>query len=244
MLLQTPLFRVSLYIILIVLPAAVLPAAFLMAYVHRQDRVECEPPALLNSLVWRGVLAVLVSIVLEIPGLFILRRFVPRETTAYVLLDAFFVVATVEEGAKFFFLYRRTWRDPNFNYRYDAILYAVFVSLGFAAFENVFYVLNGGLSVALSRALLSIPGHMSNAVFMGLFYGRAKLYANRGNVSKCRFNLALSYLSALLFHGLYDTYCMLGTSDALKLFVEFVMMLFLASFLLIRHESKNDAPVQ
>lgn len=69
--------------------------------------------------------------------------------TGWGILLAFLVVAVVEEGTKFFFLHQKTWHSPYFNYRYDAIVYAVFVSLGFAAFENVKYIFNYGLSVAL-----------------------------------------------------------------------------------------------
>ena len=43
------------------------------------------------------------------------------------------------------------WRDPNFNYRFDGIVYAVFVSLGFAAFENISYVVGYGLTTAVAR---------------------------------------------------------------------------------------------
>ena len=84
----------------------------------------------------------------------------------YGILTAIFV-GLIEEGSKFFFLYRFTWKDKAFNYRFDGIVYAVFVSLGFAALENVFYVFNYGTGVALQRALLTIPGHMSFAVYMG-----------------------------------------------------------------------------
>ena len=45
--------------------AAVLPAAFLMRYIYRQDRVERESPLLLASLVLCGILAALASVVLE-----------------------------------------------------------------------------------------------------------------------------------------------------------------------------------
>ena len=69
-----------------------------------------------------------------------------QSTVGYTLVLAFAVVAVVEEGAKFAMLKRRTWNDMNFNYRFDGIVYAVFVSLGFAAFENIGYVLGYGLS--------------------------------------------------------------------------------------------------
>lgn len=231
------------YLTVIYVLAAVVPAILLMRYVYKQDRIEKEPPWLLGSLVFRGVLAALVSIVLETIGESILNSLVAPDNPNYVVLLAFLVVAAVEEGAKFFFLYRRTWHDPNFNFRFDAILYAVFVSLGFAAFENVKYVFNYGLSVALPRAVLAIPGHMSFAVFMGIFYGRAKLCSDCGNRFGCVLNLVLGYLVAVFLHGVYDTCCMSGTNQSTLVFVAFILVMYLSVFLLIRHEAKTDAPV-
>ena len=148
-----PLFWASpvFYLMAIYVLAAVLPAVFLMRYVYKQDKIEREPAHLLVSLIGKGILAALAAIVLEMLGQSILNALVEPENPNYVYLMAFLVVAAVEEGTKFFFLYRCTWRDPNFNYRFDAILYAVFVSLGFAAFENVKYVFSYGLSVALEQ---------------------------------------------------------------------------------------------
>ena len=122
-------------------------------------------------------------------------------------------------------------------------MYAVFVSLGFAAFENVKYVFNYGLSVALPRAILAIPGHMGFAVFMGVFYGRAKLCSNYGNRFGCILNLILGCLAAVVLHGVYDTCCMSGTTQSTLVFVVFVLVMYLAVYLLIKHESKTDAPI-
>lgn len=238
-----PLIAPVYSLLIIYVLAAVVPAVLLMRYVYKQDRIEREPPWLLGSLVLLGVAAALVSIVLEILGQSILDSLVSTDNPKYIILMAFLVVAAVEEGTKFFFLYRRTWRDPNFNYRFDAIVYAVFVSLGFAAFENVKYVFNYGLSVALPRALLAIPGHMGFAVFMGFFYGRAKLCFTYGDRTGCRLNLILGYLAAVFLHGVYDTCCMTGTTRSTLIFVAFVLVMYLAVYFLIKHEAKTDAPV-
>ena len=223
--------------------AAVLPAVFLMRYVYRLDRIEREPMPLLISLIGKGIWAALAAIVLEMLGQSILNALVEPENPWYVFLTAFLVVAAVEEGTKFFFLYRRTWQDPNFNYRFDAILYAVFVSLGFAAFENVKYVFSYGLSVALPRAILAVPGHMGFAVFMGIFYGRAKRCADWGNRFGCTCNLVLGYLFPVFLHGAYDTCCMTGTNRSTAVFVGFVIVMYLIVYLLIKRESRTDAPV-
>ena len=231
------------YLIAVYVLAAVLPAFFLMKYIYKQDTIEKEPPFLLLSLILRGVFAALASIVLEMLGETVLNSLVEPDNPKYIVLLAFLVVAAVEEGTKFFFLYRRTWRDFNFNYRFDGIIYAVFVSLGFAAFENIKYVFSYGLSVALPRAVLSIPGHMGFVVMMGLFYGRGKLCYNCGNRFGCGINLILGYLSAVFLHGVYDTCCMSGTTQSTLIFVLFVLVMYLSVFLVIKHESKTDSPV-
>lgn len=239
-----PFFTMPLYsMAAIYILAAVLPAVFLMRYVYKQDRIEKEPPYLLWSLVGRGVLAALAAIVLELVAQAILDVTVDENDPRYIYIMAFLVVAVVEEGTKLFFLYRRTWNDPNFNYRFDGIVYAVFVSLGFAAFENVKYVFSYGLSVALPRALLAIPGHMGFSVFMGVFYGRARLRADLGDKVGTVLNLLAGYLSAVVLHGFYDSCCMIGTSRATVVFLIFVAVMYFVMFRLIKHESRNDRPV-
>ena len=183
-------FTPMMSILAIYVLAAVLPAFFLLRYIYRQDTIEKEPGYLLWQLLLGGVPReipledpdpALASIVLETLGSAILNNTVDPNDPKYYIIMAFLVVAVVEEGTKLFFLKRRSWQDPNFNYMFDGLVYSVFVSLGFAAFENIKYVFNYGLSVAVPRALLAIPGHMGFAVFMGVFYGRAKLAESRGN---------------------------------------------------------------
>ena len=218
-------------------------AVFLLRYVYRHDKVEREPMGLLVSLLWRGVLSALCAIVLETIGQIVLDALVTSGTFLHTILLAFVVVAAVEEGTKFFFLKRRTWYDYNFNYRFDAIVYAVFVSLGFAAFENIQYVFHYGLSVALPRALLSIPAHMSFAVYMGVFYGRAKLRASRGHHISSRSDLMMAYFVAVLLHGFYVACAMIGTTKATVLFILFVIITYWRMFRLLKREAAADTPV-
>lgn len=223
--------------------AAVLPAVLLLRYIYRQDTVEKEPPGLLLTLLLLGVAAALASGILERLAQTVLNMLVDPGSPAYTILLAFLVVALVEEGSKFYLLKRRTWAHPAFNYRFDGIVYAVFVSLGFAAFENIQYVLHYGLSVALPRALLAVPGHMSFAVYMGLFYGRAKLCENCGDESGRQRNLAVGYLSAVLLHGIYDSCAMIGSMLSMVLFIVFILLMYRGVYRLLKRESATDAPV-
>lgn len=223
--------------------AAVLPAVFLLRYIYQQDTVEKEPPGLLLILLLLGVAAALVSGVVERFAQTLLMMLVDPGSPAYTILLAFLVVALVEEGAKFYLLKGSTWCHPAFNYRFDGIVYAVFISLGFAAFENIQYVLHYGLSVALPRALLAVPGHMSFAVYMGLFYGRAKLCETCGDGAGRRRNLAAGYLAAVLLHGIYDACAMIGSLPSMVLFVVFVLLMYRGVYRRLRRESATDAPV-
>lgn len=228
---------------LIYIAAAVLPAWILLRYIYRHDKIEKEPMGLLLSLLVMGVLSALSAIVLERIGETLLRWLMDPNHPYFTVVLAFVVVAMVEEGTKLFFLKWRTWHSPHFNYRFDGMVYSVFVSLGFAAYENIGYVTRYGLSVALPRALLAVPAHMSFAVFMGVFYSRAKLLETDGDDFGCRFNLWAGYLIAVLLHGAYDACALSGKALAVIAFVLLVVVMFLSVFFIIKRESATDMPV-
>ena len=233
----------TLVVIIVYLLAALLPALFLMRYIYRKDTIEKEPKGMLTGLVFLGVAAAVVAVIFETLGESVLTRFLAEGTPAYTIVMAFLVVAVVEEGAKYLFLLWRTWRDPNFNYRFDGIVYAVFVSLGFAAFENISYVVGYGLTTAIARALLAIPAHLGFAVFMGYFYARAKRCHDQGDIHGRRKNLWAAFLVAVLLHGFYDACALLGTVLSLLLFLAFVIVMYIVVTRLIKKESRNDQPV-
>lgn len=230
-------------IFIVYIVAAVLPAALLLGYVYRRDRIEKEPAGLIWSLILCGVLAALCSIALEMLGQWILDRQISRSNPAYVIVLAFLVVAVAEEGTKLIFLKLRSWRDPNFSHMFDAVVYSAAVSLGFAAFENIKYVFAYGLQVALPRALLAIPGHLGFSVFMGVFYGRAKLCEARGDRVGRTLNLLLGYLSAVFLHGFYDSCAMIGTPAANVVFFIFVAVMYFIVYRMIKKASSGDRPI-
>ena len=230
-------------ILLVYVLAAVLPTVFLLGYIYRHDTVEKEPIGLLLELLAFGVGSAWCASVLEGIGQRLLDAVLIPGSLGYTVLLAFVVVALSEEGMKLFFLKRRTWNDPNFNYRFDGIVYAVFVSLGFAAYENILYVFNYGLSTALLRAVSAVPAHMSFAVVMGVLYGRARLMENRGELVAARLGRGLALVCAVLLHGFYDACAMVGTGVSVMVFIVFVMTMFVGVYGLIKIESSTDSPV-
>ncbi len=125
----------------ILILAAVIPAVFLMIKVYRADRMEKESGYLLRQLVIAGILSTIIALIEEKIGEWILSCFVPENTLLYQIILYFVIVAIAEESSKYFFLKKRTWNNPEFNCQYDGVVYAVFVSLGFALWKisTMFY---------------------------------------------------------------------------------------------------------
>ena len=109
----------------------------------------------------------------------------------------------IEEGVKYRVLLRRTWNEPHFNHRFDGVVYGVFVSLGFAAVENVLYVLTSGFSTAVVRAIFH-PGHAMFGVVMGEAMSRAKWLEVHGQREQAGAARRRAWLLPAVLHGLYD----------------------------------------
>ena len=71
---------VLLYIHRILIPAAVIPAIFLLVKIYRADRREKEPPQLLTSLVFCGILATAIAMVAERVGFWLLGCVLPENS--------------------------------------------------------------------------------------------------------------------------------------------------------------------
>ena len=183
---------------------ALLPAVLLTVYVYKKDRIEREPVRLIVRLLALGAFSCIPAAAMEYGIGAVIDNSGIRNPYFLVFLQSFAVAAMCEELVKYFFLRRKTWRNAAFDYQFDGIVFGVSVSLGFAALENVLYVLQSGMSTALLRAVTSVPGHAIFGVFMGYFYGYAKRAEVTGNASEARDYLALSVLVPILLHGVYD----------------------------------------
>lgn len=256
----------SLNTILLII-AAVAPALVLCIYVFKKDRVEKEPVGLLAKLFLFGALSSFPVLVAEIIlSKFINATFVNLFSIAvkeapvsylYIAVDMFIGVALVEEGFKWLTLVFFTKRNKEFNCLFDGMIYAIFVSLGFAALENIIYVLNNGWVNAATRAILSVPGHMFFAVMMGYYYSRWHILtkARKGEewlsengyikIKRGGFDYKrernLSLLVPVLFHGTYNFCCTVEKAWALIAFLVFVVFMYVHCFKKLKQISREDA---
>ena len=225
----------------ILVGAAVLPALLLLWLVYRMDKIEKEPLGLLAKLFFFGILSVIPAIILEKLAGSILESYRGGDGMR-AFLDAFFCTALVEEICKYLAVRIGSWRSPSFDHRFDGLLYSVFVTMGFAAAENLLYVLRIGLSVAPVRAIFSIPGHLAFGIAMGIQYTNEKtsaLAGNRHRASGCR---VLALVLPILLHGFFDFCLMSGSWLLSAVFFLFAIALDVYSFFSVRRMSRSDAP--
>lgn len=182
---------------------SILPVYLISLYIYKKDKNK-EPDSLLRKLFIYGMISCIPAAVVEI---FLDNLFKIDMTDLTSLFIYIFVsIALVEELFKWLIVYHMTYNNKEFDELYDAIVYAAFVSLGFACFENIFYVLDAGISVGLMRAVTAIPSHASDAVIMGSYLGMTKLCSMNKQHSKYYKYLFLSILMPTLAHAIYD-YC-------------------------------------
>ena len=224
----------------ILIAAAVIPAVVLLVKVYKVDHLDKESPRLLWNLVVRGAIATVFAMLTEWIGEFVLSSFVQEQTVLYNFLLYFIVVAVSEEGFKYLLMKQRTWKDPEFNFQFDGVVYAVFVSLGFALWENISYVLMYGFGTALIRAVTAVPGHACFGVFMGAWYGLAKKYESYGMHSQSKTCRVVALLSSIVLHGCYDFTASIENQNYAWIFVAFVVAMFLVAFRLVKKLSQND----
>ena len=208
------------------------PVFIIAAYIYFRDKYEKEPVRLLVFALLAGALAVLPILVLES----FLSRFtnlLPHYPAA--AYQAFVVAAFSEELFKYLALYVLIWKSPEFNEKFDGIVYAVCVSLGFAAVENILYVTGGRIETGIIRAVTAVPAHAIFGITMGFYFGLARFYERERAMLKRK---ALLY--PILLHGIYDFILFTGVSWLLIVFVAFVVFLYMSGLKRIKDLSARS----
>lgn len=176
---------------------SVLPAALLIIFIYRQDKYQKEPFKSLFKAFFGGMLSVVFTIV-TVRIIDYTIGLIPylNQTVFY---DSFITAGIPEELCKFLVFMIFIWNDKNFDEYFDGIVYASFISLGFATVENIMYVMPGGIGTGIVRALISVPAHFLFGVILGYFLSLAKFNSGK----KGRY-IIIGLLIAMAAHGLFD----------------------------------------
>ena len=184
------------------LTMAILPIVLLLMYIYQKDKRQPEPMGQLIKAFCFGVLSVPLSFTMSIPFETIGLYSDSSTTVLGNIATAFFGAAIPEEIAKFVMLWLVLRHNKYFDERMDGMVYAAFVSMGFAGVENVLYLFNNYddyMSVAISRGLFAVPGHFCFAILMGYYYSLVKFSPS----PSCKHKV-LVLLAPILAHGIYD----------------------------------------
>lgn len=210
---------------------ALAPAIIIMMYVYFRDKYEKEPVKLILKGILLGAVIIFPVGLIEnyIMGFGTGLAEIPKAA-----FDGFIVAGATEEAFKYFAVFILIWRNPNFNEKFDGIVYAVSVALGFAAIENLFYVFSGNsMQVGLLRAFTAVPGHAIFGIVMGFYLGLARFSVQgKGKL------LLRAFTVPWLLHGIYDFMLMSGHPLLLLCFIPF--LIFMCRYGLKRMRELNE----
>ena len=93
------------------------------------------------------------------------------------------------------------------------------------------------------RGILSVPGHAIDGVFMGAFYGAAKYFERRGDLTRKRSYLRMALWVPVLNHGFYD-FCLTVNLPLFEvIFVVFEIVVTVVALRTVRRLSRGDRPL-
>ncbi len=218
---------------------ALIPGVIIIIFIFRKDKVEHEPWGLIFKLLIFGAISCIPAMFLEM-GISAYGPKFEMGTVEYAVFEAFCIAALCEEVCKYVLLRLGSWRNRNFDYRFDGIVYGVAVAVGFALLENVLYVMDGGIEVAVMRGVLAVPLHAFCGVFMGIYYGAAKKAQIDGNKSLCTTNTIKAIVIPILIHGIYDALAFMGTNATSIILLVFVGCMYFIAIKKINQYSRDD----
>lgn len=196
------------------------PIFIVALYIYLRDKYEKEPVLKLLIAMAGGVAIIPAVLVVEE---FLLSVPSGLSVIGFQAYKAFIVAGLTEEAFKYIMFLLIIWALKDFNEKFDGIVYAVYISLGFAAVENLLYVYAGGYQVGMLRAFTAVPAHAFFGVSMGYHFALARFYPE----ARMR-ELAFAFLFPVMWHGFYDFFLMTGKPIMFVLFLPLLIWLWVS----------------
>ena len=230
----------------ILLVIAILPVILLGMYIYKKDKHK-EPRSLLVKLFVSGIISTFMVVIVSLLATFIFPFLNENHTTMTAIeffIYIFIFIALLEEVCKWLMSYYIGYKSKEFDEFYDIVVYAVFVALGFAAFENILYVFDlQSIQVGIYRGLLAIPGHVCDGIAMGYYLSLAKYHEQKGNKKEEKRNKIKSILIPAIYHGIYDYCCLSESNIILITFIVFIIFLYTTSLKKIKLLSQENSTI-
>lgn len=210
--------------------AALAPVLAILFYIYIRDKYEREP--LIKALTCFFTGGFIAFPIIAVERIFSFLSVFDESTIIGAFYTSFVVASFTEETFKLAALLFLVWKSKEFDERFDGIVYSVFISIGFAGFENFSYVFNtvyGGLTTAIMRAVFSVPAHGLFGVVMGYYFAKAKFNHENKYINK-----VVTFLIPFLYHGIYDFLLFIEYTGSELVFFLFVLFLWINGFVKIK----------
>lgn len=207
---------------IVIIAVALLPSVLLGLFIWVKDPQKEPFSWLMRGFLLGGALCIPVAQIETIIETYLFGPYFEPSNYFEVSANAFLVAAIPEEGFKLLALWLLLRKNPYFDEHIDGIVYAVSIGLGFAAVENIIYLLEdeSWMTTAIVRSLLAVPGHYAFAVLMGFYYS---LYCFVDHSKK---NAACILMVPVIIHGIYDSLAMTGQVNPYVGIVCFFVLVF------------------
>ena len=225
----------SLLIILMVL----LQVSVLMLYIYHRDNIEKEPIGLILIIFILGMLCVIFSgkiwnlIANAIPEI---GEEVTNENKYVRFLVSYGEIGFIEETVKYIFLNIIIYRNKNYNYEYDGIVYSTAISLGFALLEGINYGIGSNIFTTIIRGVLTTPMHVVYGVFMGYYLSKSK----KNISSRSLYYRYIGLFIPIIIHGTSDYLLSTLNQSNLLIYIIYSLVIYIMALKKINELSNLD----
>ncbi len=190
-----------------IVASAIAPALLLLWLVVAADS-RPEPPRVVWTAVILGALSVIPTGFLEL-----WLKHVPITHNPWLAVDVstLLFVGIPEETVKISIIAAIARRARDFDEPMDGVVYGTAVGLGFAAVENLLFLMRAGTNweiTAIARGVLSVPFHGALGAIAGAYIARARfggvLGSHRGSRRRRPRLFLLAWLIPVVLHSLFD----------------------------------------
>ena len=192
--------------------AAIAPSLLVLWTIASMDTRREPTRVVLATFLLGAAGALLLSFMhIPVPGISILTNWPIIQT----YLHATFEVAAPEEALKLIVLVFFCSRYIAYDHPMEGVVYGAAVGLGFAAYENLFYLANNAeywMTLAFMRGLFTVPVHGALGIIIGIYVGKARFGNALVRHRRHGFRIK-SYFTgwgiAVALHGMFDFSLML-----------------------------------
>ncbi len=209
---------------------SILPVVLLVGVVWLLDRSAKEPILQLADAFAFGAFVASVAAILN-------SHFAELHAALFFVL----VVGPVEEIVKLIGVYTSSFRKASFDEREDGIIYGMATGAGFAAIENVTYVVElagtqVGWQTLVGRLLITTPAHMAWTGYAAYYAGLAKWFPDQRATL-----IAKGLIVAIALHGAFDVLVVYGGAIgvAIGVFVNVCLLAYLVSKLKMQADAAS-----